>query len=228
VVIPWRQALDRSQATAPRDPVRKSEPLAAERERMIYMKPESYWVTDPYWVNKIPELKWGQVKPSLDMFTQGEICTMTQEDIMSVPATIMLSKLLIEALGKEEAGKRMYKLRYDEFHHVGRMSAKSAGFPQDLDTACEISRLKAPPWVQGSQYLYKTPRKVVIRAGKHCFVGEAVKKHADKEMQEFLAEYLCIHDRAWWEGFNPNFKFSHTKHLLKGAAACEFCIELPE
>ena len=52
-----------------------------------------------------------------------------------------------------------------------------------------------------------------------------MKKIADEEVQEFLADCFCVHDRAWTNGFNPEIKFEQTKSFLKGHDCCEFVFE---
>lgn len=190
-------------------------------------KQQSPSTAGPIWDEKFSELRYGKAKPTLDMFTQGEACEMAFDDFICAPRVVALVKLLIEALGKEEAGKRIAKPVYEEYYKYGREAAKKSGYPKDLDSLCEEFLIKAPPWVNLVEFTYRTPEKVIIRSKRYCFPAETIKKHANKEMQEFIAKYLCgQQDKGWVEGFNPKVKYTHSKHWLRGDNCCEYIIEL--
>jgi len=177
---------------------------------------------------KNTELKYGRIKPPLDAFSREEILEMAFDGMIGNKSLIMFSKLLIDAVGKEEAGKLVEKTRYEEMYVMGRAMAERLGNPQDLDSLLEAFKYKSAPWVGLGPlyYAYRTEKKATLRTSNFCFEAEAIKKVADKEMREWFARYFCIHDRAWSIGFNPKLRFKQTKSLLIGDDYCEFVFEL--
>ena len=177
----------------------------------------------------VSELSYGRIKPCMHEYSQYEIIEMALDDIIGAKTLVMMAKLLIDTVGKEEAGERMLKVRYDEYYKWGKMEAEQLGNPKDLDSLLETFLRKSPPWVYICQFAYRTERKAVVRTVNHCFEAEAIKKYSDKEMQEFLANYFCgQHDIGFAQGFLPGLKFKHTKHHLRGDDCCEFVLELAQ
>ena len=97
---------------------------------------------------------------------------------------------------------------------AAELLAKKLGNPQDLDSLAENFRLKSPPWVTLVEFPYRTPGKVIIRSCNHCWEADAIKKIANKDLQQFLGKYWCVHDKAWVEGFNPKVKYEHVKRIM--------------
>jgi len=176
---------------------------------------------------KDKELKYGRVKLPLEAYSREELLEMAFGGMMGAESLVMFSKLLISAVGKEQAKKLIEKARYDLVYPRGRASAQKLGNPKDLNSLIENYLVKSPPWVglRPLSISYRTEKKAVLRDEKFCFVAEAIKKVADREMQEFLGECFCVHDLAWTNGFNPGIKFEQTKSLLKGDDCCEFVFE---
>jgi len=177
---------------------------------------------------RIPELKYGRVKPPLEDFSREEIVEMAFDSLIGTPSLVMFAELLIDAVGKEEAGKLVEKARYDREYAIGKATAEKLGNPQDLNSLLEAFTLKVPPWVGlgPSNFIYRTEKKAVRKTSSFCFEAQAIKKAADREMQEWFARYFCIHDGAWAIGFNPKLKFKQTKNFLRGDDCCEFVFEL--
>ncbi len=174
-----------------------------------------------------PGLKIGRVKPILEDFSREELVEMIIGGNIAARNLVMMTKLLIEALGKETAGKLISEARRAPIYEQARALAERLGNPQDLDSLVEQFRIKSPPWVPLVTIHNRTENKVVIRQELYCWEATAIKKLADKEIQRFLAEHWCVHDRAWVNGFNPKVGFEHTKHYLRGDDCCEFVLTLP-
>lgn len=188
------------------------------------------WADALPWVDKYSQCLFGQLKPPLDCFNKFEVWELAQEDFACIPRTVALCRLLIEALGKEEAGKRIAKTVFDEYFEYGRRAAEMMGYPKDLDSFCKALVSKAPPAVPVPVFTYRTPRKVIYKTGNRpCTPASLFKKYADREMQAFIGEYLDQqHDFGWVKGFNPNIKTTHAKHFMRGDDCCEYVFELPE
>ncbi|MFH1032018.1 MAG: L-2-amino-thiazoline-4-carboxylic acid hydrolase [Chloroflexota bacterium] len=173
--------------------------------------------------------EYGRVQRDLSSMPPGElVCQVKNHQAEDV---IVLSKVLISVVGKEEAGKLISKARYDIYHKAGKKVAERLGNPKDLDSYLEEYFLKsprpeAPVWIAPGEFIYRTKNKAVRRTSNYCFKAEAFKRFADKEMLEFLGKYYCVHDIAWAEGFNPNMKIKLTKSFLFGDPYCEFTVEV--
>ena len=176
---------------------------------------------------KSPEPKIGRIKPIMEDYSREDLLEMAFDSYIASTSLVMLTKLLIDAVGKRKAGKLITKARYAPVYAEARALAESMGNPQDLDSLVETFRIKSPPWVTLVEFVYRTPNKAIIRSCNHCWEADAVKKLADKEMQLFLAKHWCVHDEAWVKGFNPKVEFEQPKHFLRGDDHCEFTLTLP-
>jgi predicted hydrocarbon binding protein len=174
------------------------------------------------------EPKYGRKKPRLEDFSREELLEMAFGGMMGAESLVMAFGLLISAIGKEEAKKLIKKARHNLVYRIGRSAGEKLENPKDLDSLLENFLMKSPPWVglRPLVFSYRTEKKAVLRNEKFCFIAEAIKKHADKEMQEFFADCFCVHDQAWTNGFNPEIKFQQTKSFLKGDDCCEFVFEM--
>lgn len=139
---------------------------------------------------------------------------------------IMLTRLLIEALGKEEAAKRIKKAQYDTAYKQGRQLAESLGNPQELDDYIEnvFINQRSPWWVKPGVFLYRDKNRAVYRTSYTCLLADEFKKQLkdDQELLNFLADNYCVRDGAIAQGFLPGMKFKHAKNFFRGDPYCEF------
>lgn len=143
---------------------------------------------------------------------------------------ILLTRLLIDALGKEEAGKQIKKARYEQAYQQGRQLAEKLGNPQELDDYIEHIWInqKMPWWVDPGVFLYRTKTKAVIRTSYKCYLFEGFRNQLtdDPELQKFLGDNYCVRDSGVAKGFLPKMKCTQTKSFFWGDPYCEWEFEV--
>ncbi len=68
----------------------------------------------------------------------------------------------------------------------------------------------------------KTSTGIIIRVTR-CRYVEMYQKYGLEEYGHILS---CKRDFAFWEGFNPQIKFTRTQTIMDGADHCDFCFSL--
>lgn len=141
---------------------------------------------------------------------------------------LLLTKILIDQVGKEKAKELIRKARYDASYEKGRKAAEALGNPRDIDSYLKeyVHKVMAPgkkAYVPPSEVERVSDKKAVFST-RRCFLAEALLKYGDKETLE-VAKAYCCHDTAWANGFNPEMKFEVTKFFLDGDDCCEFTFE---
>jgi hypothetical protein len=149
---------------------------------------------------------------------------------------LLLAKVLISQVGKEEARRLIGKAQYDMYYQMGREAAERLGNPQELDSFVEEyfvrqmgKRVLVPPTV----FVERTKTRCVCRTPS-CVLADAFMKiaHDPSQLARFggdaleVAKARCDHDAGWANGFNPKMKFKRTKFLLHSDDCCEFVAEL--
>ncbi|MFC1861311.1 L-2-amino-thiazoline-4-carboxylic acid hydrolase [Chloroflexota bacterium] len=141
---------------------------------------------------------------------------------------LMMTELLVSAVGKEKAKKMIEEATYNRFCKVGKAIAEKAGNPQDIDGYIEtvlVGALGNIPDVPPMEIIERTKNKVVY-ADRKCFFAEQILELAKDPAILDVVKHRCCHDKAIAHGFNPKLKFEMSKFLLSGDDSCEFIVEL--